>query len=191
MTIAGGKLTGYRKMAQHVVDNVLKGMQPKLEVRKGDRADTKRLRISGGDVGGSSGFAAFVEQKTRQAQQIGLSVEVARRMAQTYGSNMDALLDIERTASKEEAAKRGLPHELYVALLYAIHQEMAVKPVDFLIRRTGALLFDIDLVKAYKYHVIACMKDLLNWDEETKRQYSEELEQELRDAVTPYDSNPL
>lgn len=53
ITIAGGKLTGYRKMAETVVDKV-----GKLLAEEGFKADlkpcqTKDIAISGGNVGGS------------------------------------------------------------------------------------------------------------------------------------------
>jgi hypothetical protein len=38
----------------------------------------------------------------------------------------------------------------YCCRLYSIEHEMAVKPVDFFIRRTGALFFDIAFVQRWK-----------------------------------------
>lgn len=189
ITIAGGKLTGYRKMAELVVDLVSR----KLESEYGQKAKdclTKHIPISGGDVGGSANLEPFVEQKARSAQAFGLSEEAGRMLARFYGSNADRVFRAGGNEAAGEAAKYELPLELYRALRYAIEEEMTVKPVDFFIRRTGALLFNIGLVYRYKKQTIRCMGDLLHWDERTRARYAEELERELLDAVVPVDAQP-
>lgn len=60
---------------------------------------------------------------------------------------------------------------------------MAVKPVDYFIRRTGALLFDIDAVRREKEAVIAFMARHLGWTEEERDMYQKELDKELQRAV--------
>ena len=62
---------------------------------------------------------------------------------------------------------------------------MTVKPVDFFIRRTGALYFNIQLVQKWKQAVMDLMAEYLEWTEEEKVIYQEELETELNDAVNP------
>jgi glycerol-3-phosphate dehydrogenase len=69
--------------------------------------------------------------------------------------------------------------------VYAIERESAVKPVDFLIRRTGALFFNIDWVQRWKSGVIEAMADMLGYTEEQRREYEAELERQLANAVTP------
>ncbi len=69
-------------------------------------------------------------------------------MAQLYGSNIDKILEIAKSGNgKAEAEKYGLPLDLYLSLMYAVQEEMSVKPVDFLIRRSGAVLFHMGLAK--------------------------------------------
>ncbi|MGU3127120.1 hypothetical protein ACVXZZ_14050 [Staphylococcus aureus] len=46
--------------------------------------NTKGLAISGGDVGGSKNFDAFVEQKVDVAKGFGIDEDVARRLASKY-----------------------------------------------------------------------------------------------------------
>ena len=62
ITIAGGKLTGYRKMAEMVVDYVTNLLQKKAIVHI-RRVQQKHMPISGGHVDGSHGFPAFVAKK--------------------------------------------------------------------------------------------------------------------------------
>lgn len=67
-------------------------------------------------------------------------------------------------------------------LRYAIDEEMAVTPSDFLVRRTGHLFFRIDEVRRYKTAVISYMADCLNWSEEQTVKHTQELNQLLLEA---------
>ncbi|MMZ63677.1 Aerobic glycerol-3-phosphate dehydrogenase [compost metagenome] len=60
VTIAGGKLTGYRKMAEMVMDRVSTLLTNKTG-ESWSKANTKQIKMSGGDVGGSAGFEGFVQ----------------------------------------------------------------------------------------------------------------------------------
>ncbi|WP_166240773.1 glycerol-3-phosphate dehydrogenase/oxidase [Paenibacillus turpanensis] len=185
LTIAGGKLTGYRKMAELVVDKVSEQLRQELgTVYLPCR--TRTLPISGGDVGGGAGFSKYVQQ-VEGAGTAGLENSAVRRLAQMYGSNSSKVLKTANSAGSMRAEQVGLPLELYSMLLYSIEEEMTVKPVDFWIRRTGALYFQIDQVRQYKDQVHKCMKDALGWDEATSEAYMAELERELHDAVVPQD----
>lgn len=155
ITIAGGKLTGYRKMAEMVVDLIGKQLTKDNQV-KFDSCKTKRLPISGGNIGGSKSMPAFIERKTQEGQKLGFSQEEALFLVSRYGSNVDKLY---RIAEKENAKGKGtaLPLDIHVRLLYAIHEEMAVTPLDFFIRRTGALFFNIHWVQKWKGKVLDVM----------------------------------
>ncbi len=72
ITIAGGKLTGYRKMAQRVVDRVCAELS-REEARSFGPCVTERIPLSGGDFGGSDRFPAFVEEKVQEGIQLGLT----------------------------------------------------------------------------------------------------------------------
>ena len=67
ITIAGGKLTGYRKMAEMVVDYVTNLLQKEGHSAY-PKSDTKHMPISGGHVSGSQGFPAFVAKKQEKVQ---------------------------------------------------------------------------------------------------------------------------
>ncbi|MCC3371602.1 glycerol-3-phosphate dehydrogenase/oxidase [Cohnella sp. REN36] len=182
ITIAGGKLTGYRKMAETVVNRISRELV--AEGRGPFRpCETKELRLSGGDVGGSEGFPAFVERWRAEGVRRGLNEAAAARLAARYGSNCEAVLALLPPAGEGGA----MPPELTAQLRYAIRKEMAVRPVDFLVRRTGALYFDIALVRTWKYEVVRLMAEELGCDEDQKRTYSEELERHLSEAVQPTD----
>ncbi|MDT8976313.1 FAD-dependent oxidoreductase [Paenibacillus sp. chi10] len=183
ITIAGGKLTGYRKMAEMIVDLVMKLLSQEEGIAF-TAAMTKQMPISGGHVGGSADFPSFVESKMNEGIRNGLDGALAKRWARMYGSNVDVIFELaDRYRSKTEQS--GLPLEVLVPLLYAMEEEMTLKPVDFFIRRTGALFFNIQWVRDWKQPVIAYMASAFGWTEEQRNQYTSELDTALHHAVVP------
>jgi glycerol-3-phosphate dehydrogenase len=185
LTIAGGKLTGYRKMAELIVDRVAVMFQ---QVGYGSfpASNTKHIPISGGDVGGSIGFPSFISSKREKGAALGLNPEIASAWAEMYGSNVDRLYEISQLY-KEEGTASGLPLDVFVHLRYAIQEEMAVKPVDFFVRRTGALYFNIQWVSQWKSAVIAYMAQYLNWTSDQTQLFTTELESHMHDTVVTVD----
>ncbi|MFD2117506.1 glycerol-3-phosphate dehydrogenase/oxidase [Paenibacillus yanchengensis] len=183
VSIAGGKLTGYRKMAETVVDKVIAMMQQEgLAVSAYKPCSTRHMSISGGDVGGSVQFPVYIAEKTKVGQKIGFTEAEARFLVTRYGSNIDMIYALAEQA-KLWGASFGLPARLSVQLYYSIHQEMTMKPADFFIRRTGDLFFDIAKVHQWKGKIVEAMGQTLDWTDEQRASYIAELEQALRDAV--------
>ncbi len=178
LTIAGGKLTGYRHMALEIVNLVEKRLKQEYKL-KFNKVDTKYIPISGGDVGGSANFHKFVEEKVQAAKAFNLDEKLARHLASKYGSNVDDLFAIAQAAQHQTT---GLPLELYVELVYSVQNELVVKPTDFLVRRTGALYFDINRVLEYKDIVVDVLADLLGYDANTKAAYHAELDKAIQEA---------
>ncbi|EPY07006.1 glycerol-3-phosphate dehydrogenase, partial [Paenibacillus alvei TS-15] len=114
ITIAGGKLTGYRKMAEMIVDLVMKLLSQEEGIAF-TAAMTKQMPISGGHVGGSTDFPSFVESKMNEGIRNGLDGSLAKRWARMYGSNVDVIFDLaDQYQSKTE--RSGLPLEVLVPL---------------------------------------------------------------------------
>lgn len=183
ISMAGGKLTGYRKMAEEAVDTIVSQLKREEGILYSE-SETKNLPISGGDVGGSKGFERFKEQKVKEGITVGLDQETALTLVQIYGSNIDKVLAIYEK-EKTKAQKEKIDPVLFAELIYAMEYESAYKPVDFFIRRTGALFFNIQLVHDFKRQVIDYMANALKWSKEQKENYTAELEQLLREAVSP------
>ncbi|KIL36002.1 glycerol-3-phosphate dehydrogenase [Cohnella kolymensis] len=181
ISIAGGKLTGYRKMAETVVDRVAEELA-KQGTRFGGSI-TRSLPISGGEVNGSAAYPAFVRECTAQGVRAGLNEAAAARLAHRYGTNAGKILE-RVTRNTDEAESYGMPVELYAELLYAMDEEMAATPADFFIRRTGALFFDIQKVSRWREAVIRVMSDKLNWTNEMRERFEEDLLVEINAATT-------
>lgn len=182
ITIAGGKLTGYRKMAERVVDLVAEQLG-KEEGRRFPSCSTDRIALSGGDVGGSKGFSAFLQQKIQRGSELGLNHIVSKTLAEKYGSNVDLVLDyVENGRANSE--KAGLPPEIYAMVLYGIQEEMTVAPVDFFTRRSGSTLFNIEWAQEWKEPIVDLMASVLKWTDEECAQHFDALERELMEAQT-------
>ncbi len=154
ISIAGGKLTTYRAMAEHGIDLALK------RLGSAAKATTKDIPISGGEMS-----RVELQQTARQiAAHYNLPNAVTRHLVFSYGSNFDALvrlmLDDERL---REPLVAGLPH-VKAELIYAARHEMAVSLTDALTRRTrlamlaGSASLEIAPVAA------ELMADELGWD---------------------------
>ncbi|WP_264738230.1 glycerol-3-phosphate dehydrogenase/oxidase [Cytobacillus firmus] len=187
LTIAGGKLTGYRKMAETIVDILAEKFKQESN-RTFSGSITKTLPISGGNVGGSSKFQEFIRFQTEKGRSIGLSAEQSKHLVKMYGSNVGIIFNMIET-KRSEAENYGLPIILWAKLKYAIENEMAATPVDFFNRRTGALLFDIETVRNYQKQVISYMADAFKWDTAAESNFENQLNQELSFAVKPADQD--
>ncbi|EJV88868.1 MULTISPECIES: aerobic glycerol-3-phosphate dehydrogenase [Bacillus] len=185
ITIAGGKLTGYRKMAEMVVDYVTNLLQKEGHSAY-KKSDTKHMPISGGHVSGSHGFPAFVAKKAGEGTKYGLTTAQAEKFAKFYGSNVDVLFDLAKK-HKDEAKEYNMPLDVLIPLVYAMDYEMTAKPVDFFVRRRGAVFFNIHWVYEWKEAVINYMAAKLGWSKEEQMKYTAELEKALTDAVIPVD----
>ncbi len=185
ITIAGGKLTGYRKMAETVVDLIAS----KLSLEEGKEftaCQTRSLPISGGNVGGSKNLNLYLSKYVKKGEELGLSKEEAEIVARMYGSNIDTVYGLLQL-NKSDAARYDLPIILFAQLCYSMEYEMVVNPIDFFQRRIGAILFDIQFVKTWKSQVLSYMADRLQWSEQDKQRSALLLEATLTAAITPVD----
>ncbi|MFD1448615.1 glycerol-3-phosphate dehydrogenase/oxidase [Oceanobacillus profundus] len=182
ISMAGGKLTGYRKMAKEAVDLLADQFKNENDVLY-SACETKHLPISGGDVGGSSGFQQFKKNKLAEGLQLGIEKEAVEKLIARYGSNVDILFQTYQN-NIEVAEQEGIDPIVFAELIYAMDYEMTYKPIDFFVRRTGALFFDIDWAKLHKQPVIDYMAKAFTWNAEQKSDYTKELDDAITEAVT-------
>lgn len=181
LTIAGGKLTGYRHMAEEIVDKLdelLKrdyGLQFKPCL-------TKTQPISGGDFGGSAKFKDYVEAQTKKGVEVGLNEAESAFLAKFYGTNSDVMFDEFKQNPMEESG--SLSRLTALRLWYGLNHEGVMTPCDFLIRRTGNLFFDIHAVREEKTGVIDYMCDFFEWDDDEAVKMMAELEEAITHATS-------
>jgi len=181
VTIAGGKLTGYRKMAETIVDLLYKKYIPQEKFSHAT-CQTKRLPISGGDVGGSDAWPSFRDKWVKTLIEQNFSEEQANELLTLFGSNISIAIQYQNENDT------NLPNHLYVKLMYSLYYEMVLTPVDFFFRRTGDLLFNIDDVQKWKEEVINVMSNKFNWTDEERKQLTDDLEAAINLAHNFQDS---
>lgn len=179
-SMAGGKLTGYRKMAEDIIDMIVKQFKEEEGILYSS-SETRHLPISGGDVGGSKGFEVYKLQKVTEAVELGLAEEKASMLIQQYGTNIEVILQIFQEKSRE-ALENNIDPIVFAELVYALDYELACTPADFFIRRTGALFFDIDWVKKHRLSVTNYMAKSLQWSKEETEKYEQQLTKVIRET---------
>ena len=177
-TIAGGKLTGYRKMSEKVVDQVMLELSIE-EGRAYRKSATKNLILSGGDVGGGDLFDQFVAEKVEVGTHLGLDSLTAEALVHRYGSNDD-----EEYSYLKASQGSALEPVDYLMLHYGLEHEMVIKPIDYLLRRSSQLLFDSEHAKAVKELIVDEMAEYYDWDEAVRAEYLDEVEQQLTASTT-------
>ncbi|RMG28489.1 MAG: glycerol-3-phosphate dehydrogenase/oxidase [Bacteroidetes bacterium] len=176
ITIAGGKLTGYRKMAERTVDMVLKKLGRKVR-----KTRTHTISLCGGEFSGAQAVEAYKEDVLEVLRPHGLGPYYADYLVSNYGKQTDEILEtfqenIDEQLEPEWAMVRA-------ELDFAIHREMAHTLVDFFSRRTGRLYFDIESVKKWKTAVFEEMKKQFEWDEKRCKQELHWLEMAITEAT--------
>jgi glycerol-3-phosphate dehydrogenase len=139
LSVAGGKYTTYRHMAEVLTDEVVR----RLGLRR--RCRTRDLRLDGAADRPWERFepAAVAALQKRHA----LGVEAARHLVRRYGRRApDVAAELDRDPA---LARPVVPFEpdLLVEFAYQRAEEMAVMPADFLLRRTRLGLFRPDLLR--------------------------------------------
>lgn len=176
ITIAGGKLTGYRKMAQRVVNLVSEKMRAN-ERRIIRECETQNIYLSSNKLKNDFDFSEFVKHKISEGIALGLTPDQASILVYRYGSNVDEIFRIFKEQAKNK--KGELPGILLAQLIYCIEKEMCITPSDFFIRRTGNLYFDIELVKKWKQALVFQMQKIMEWNSELTAKFSNELQEAL------------
>ncbi|WJV54217.1 glycerol-3-phosphate dehydrogenase [Prodigiosinella aquatilis] len=123
LSVFGGKLTTYRKLAEHAMDKLAKYYPHAAS------AWTKNATLPGGDINGSRDeYAAKLRRRHN------LPESLARRYSRTYGSNSEKILG---NASSLGELGEHFGHNLYEAeLRYLVDNEWVITMEDALWRRT-------------------------------------------------------
>jgi glycerol-3-phosphate dehydrogenase len=159
VTIAGGKLTAYRRMAERVVDSTASLIGKKLPA-----SPSAEQMLPGGDLGGARTLEEFAELPQVRAALERVPAETATRLIATYGSDA---LDVARSADGADALSPVAPDVPLSAaeVRYAIRHEMALTLVDVLERRTRLSFFATETARIAAPAVAAIVARELDWTE--------------------------
>lgn len=138
LSVFGGKLTTYRMLAQHAVDQVLGSLwkmqdaaNPAIRSRRTIRRWTAKALLPGGDMPDGNFTAFYERQKSKYSF---LPEDILQRYARSYGTRMDIIL--EKARSLKDLG-RDFGSGLYAAEIeYLIEHEFAQTSEDILWRRS-------------------------------------------------------
>ena len=161
LTIAGGKWTTYREMAEQTVDTAIKefGLKPLRE------CVTKQTQLFG-----SHGWSKNMYVKL--LQRFGLETDVAKHLSHSYGDRAWSVCAIAEPTGQRWPVhgKRIDPLYPYIEaeIRYTCRSEYALTAQDFIARRTRLSFLNAEAAVEALPLVIDVMGEELNWDEKRK-----------------------
>lgn len=171
ISIAGGKLTGYRKMAERTVDLALRQLEAEEE-RAFALSRSSSRKLSGGTFHSLKAFISEVgETKLTETQLAGLFHK--------YGENA-----LEIISGIDLETKDRTLAILTAELNYAVQNEMVTEISDFLIRRTGRLYFEKAVADKYCEPLNEQLAEALDLTEEQKATSLKTYLQESKEVLT-------
>lgn len=179
ITVAGGKYTTYRVMAEDTIDVVARGLDAVVPPSCTDEVP----------LVGAEGFEAYWNRRHRLAKESGVHVARVERMLKRYGSRIDEVLDLVADDPELGRPVTGAEDHLRAEIVYAASHEGALHLDDVLTRRTRTSIETWDRGVAAAPEVADLMGRVLGWDDDTVKREVEhyvarvEAERESQQAV--------
>ncbi len=182
ISIAGGKLTGYRKMAQRVVDLVAEKLN-ETEGITSKACQTENIPLTKMPFQDFEEVEGFIAELRPRLENIGLEAYHATYLVTTYGKSTNIILEkLSAFADDEPIIALGR-----AALWYSVHHEMICRAEDFFVRRTGQLYFDIENVRITRATVLKDLANYFSWTPERLQSEQKRLDELLYDATHYYE----
>lgn len=186
ISMAGGKLTGYRKMAYRALNAVLNTYSEEEDKLKFETSKTETLTLVNPALTTNDEVQAYQKKIEKQLANLGINDAYhSWYLCSFYGKQADIIIDKSKTFS----TNTSLEHLIRAELWYSVYYEMVNSLNDFFIRRTGRLYFDIESIKHYKTIIIKDISEYLNWDKGRIKIEEDRLNTAFQDATTFYDED--
>jgi glycerol-3-phosphate dehydrogenase len=158
VSMAGGKLTGYRKMAKKVVNKIAGDILRKTG-KKYDKCRTLKIPLNGNDFINSRDVSIYIREITSILSKLNIPEKYASYLVHNYGKQTGLILKQLDLFTESDPELKLLKSEL----AFCLDAEMVCRPLDFLERRTGRLYFWIGTVDKYKKEILATFKEKFGW----------------------------
>jgi len=189
VTVAGGKWTTYRVMAQEAVDAAISDNPEALGHASG--CQTLGLLLEGGKDWTPTLYIRLV-------QDYGLEPEVAHHLANTYGDKAFAVAKLaELTGKRWPVAGRRLHSEfpyIEAEIRFAV-REYACTAVDVIARRTRLAFLNVQAAEETLPHIVEILAEEMKWSKKEQEaelkkaleflrtEMGQQVNKELRDAA--------
>ncbi len=176
ISIAGGKLTGYRKMAERVVDRIAKKLEEEgMETKK---CLTDQIALCGNvDFKKAKHVKKYIAEVFERIHPDGFTEYDAWFLVTNYGKQTETILQTYTSLKEVDNHMRMAKAELR----FGIDHEMVLNPMDFFIRRTGRMYFDIDGVRQLMDPLLEQFKSIFNVDNEQVTAWRQELLRQIEE----------
>lgn len=182
ISIAGGKLTGYRKMAHRAIDALLNTMDDSHK-SKLKESTTEQIYLVEPALKSTEEVNSYLKHLEKELKSLNINDTYhAWYLCTTYGTQSDIIIDKSKDFNNTNALERLIRAELW----FCIHYEMANNLTDFFVRRTGRLYFNIHSIKKYLDIVLTDITQYLDWDTSKIKAEKEKSELLIKDATTYY-----
>nr|ODN86463.1 glycerol-3-phosphate dehydrogenase [Cryptococcus depauperatus CBS 7841] len=163
LTIAGGKWTTYRAMAEETIDAAIK----EFNLHPTGPSRTEHIKLIGGHEWSHTMYIRLI-------QQYGFETDVAKHLSESYGDRAWTVASMAKSTS-ESWPLRGVrfsKHYPYIdaEARYACRCEFAQTAVDFIARRTRLSFLNVQATIEALPRVIDIMGEELGWNKNRKKQ---------------------
>jgi glycerol-3-phosphate dehydrogenase len=168
ISIVGGKMTTYRRMAQDTIDVLSRRDQTKPV------HPTQSIPLQG-----SAGWARIRHDINDRGLKLGLTQPSIQHLGDSYGTNAQRVLDlVEQDPTLGELLINDLPY-IKAEVLYSVRNEMAMTLRDVLARRMSIILEDRQRGLGIASEVATILGHELNWSDSRKQAMIDEYRQEI------------
>ena len=165
ISIAGGKLTGYRKMAEEY-DTELK------------ECYTEKIFLCGNvDFKKFKHVKKYISEVYDNIKNEGFSKHDAWFLVTNYGKQTEKILELYATIVEADPYVRLAKAEV----AFGIDYEMVQTPMDFFIRRTGRLYFDIESIRTLMEPILKEFQNKFGVSNDIVQGWRTTLEEELKE----------
>ena len=160
LSIAGGKLTGYRKMAERVVDRLIKRLPS--EKRKSLKDNfSNEIYLMGGPFASAKAVTLYEQEVADRLEKAKLPREEASFLVANYGRQAETIIE------QAEHGTQATPYERLLAseVQFCIEFELASLPMDYIERRSGRLYFNMPSIRPHLELIVGVFARNFDWDE--------------------------
>ncbi|KAI9451388.1 DAO-domain-containing protein [Russula earlei] len=165
LTIAGGKWTTYRAMAEETVDEAVRTFG--LESRTTNGCVTESVRLVGSDAWSRNMFICLI-------QQYGLETDIAQHLSNNYGDRAWSVLSLAQPTGENRSlyGVRLAPQYpfLEAEVRYAVRHEYALTATDVISRRLRLSFLNAYAALEALPRIVDIMAEELNWNAARRRQ---------------------
>lgn len=177
ISIAGGKLTGYRKMAERTVDVVIEKMKEEGNNPVVKDCFTDQIPLGAWPIKDINDVAATRRSITKTLSGHITGAEImAEYLVSNYGKQA---VDIVKNAGQEGLSHRSL---LQAEIDFTIEKELVFLPLDFINRRSGRLYFNLDQTLPYIDFMLDYFADRFGWTTAFKSEQAVVVQSAIKDA---------